>query len=127
MAGAVDFLEPVGGGGAAEVVEGGEGLGGHPWLGPSEEVGKVHIGGEVLPALVFECARAGDALVKQVGAQRAEGLAVVQLIGGVAIVDGQHASAVPQRDPRFEPDPVGVVDFDHLAIGVGDGECRRVR
>ena len=100
-------------------------------LGPELEVGEVDVGGEVLLAHAVVDLWAGEALLAEVGSEGAMGAAVVELILGVAVVDGEGVALLPVGCPGVEPVVVGLVDLDALVgLGVfgewmigGVGEC----
>lgn len=97
-----------------------------PWFGPALQVGGIDIGGDVLSARVLVNLRSFEALLEEIGAERAAGAAVIERGGRGAVVDGKHAARLPKRQPPSQPLAVGVMDFDDLPWRIGLGEERGV-
>lgn len=109
-----------GGMGTEEIGEPDQAVGMGPRSGPFDEVGEIDVGGEVLAAGVLIDGGAFEALVEEVGAERAGRAAVVEGVGRGSVVDGEEFPGAPRWHPSGEPLVIGSVDLDALAGRVID-------
>ncbi len=91
------------------------------------EVGEIDVGGEVLATGVLINLRSFEALLEQIGAERAMRAALIECVRGGAVVDGEHAAGFPLGEPFREPAVVGIVHLDRLAVRVVGGKPGRFR
>lgn len=85
--------------------------------GPGEEsgeVGEIHIGRDILMTRAGEDLRAGEALMMEIGPERACGLAWVEVFVAGPVVDGQHGTRTPVGRESGKPRVPGFVDLDDL-------------
>jgi hypothetical protein len=82
---------------------------------PVLEIGEIDIRGEILAAGVLIDRGAFEVLVEEISADCSAGPAVIEGFGSRAVVDGEHASGFPLRQPLCQITAVRIVNLDALA------------
>jgi len=87
----------------------------HPRRAPAHQIGEIHIGGQVLAAGVLIDRGAFQPLLEKITAEGAVRAAVIEIVRGGTVVDGEHAPGFPRGQPFRQIFLIGLVDFDELA------------
>jgi len=81
-----------------------------------EEIIEVHVGGEIAATGEAIKFRSRGAFVMVISAQGAPRVAMVDVLGGSSVIDGETCSGLPEGDPGGKPLLIAFVDLDSLAF-----------